>query len=171
MPASKCPEGARPLAWYQQNGFGEQAVWFRDAVIYVPPEGAASITPRELVAGAADTLTPMHVASEPAADCPETARWNAKIDSNRLSAVSGRGKMRDDGTFAIELERPFGPFKHMAALPVCAIYPREAVEHYGKTFYYHPVGSGAFEFGDRFGVAAGDREHLGKLVMNGAGVG
>jgi len=52
----------------------------------------------------------------------------------------------DDSTFVIDLLKPFAAFKYYPALGCCYIYPREAVEHYGKDFPRHLVGTGPFVF-------------------------
>lgn len=52
----------------------------------------------------------------------------------------------DDTTFAIRLEKPFGPFEYTVAQTSMGIVPREAVEKYGENFFQHPVGSGPFRF-------------------------
>lgn len=52
----------------------------------------------------------------------------------------------DDSTFRIDLVKPFAPFENYVALTSMGIHPREAVEHYGKDFFQHPVGTGPFSF-------------------------
>ncbi|HSH27746.1 MAG TPA: ABC transporter substrate-binding protein, partial [Wenzhouxiangella sp.] len=44
----------------------------------------------------------------------------------------------------IELDAPYPQFTHTLAMALSAIVPREAVEHYGREFGVHPVGSGPF---------------------------
>ncbi len=53
---------------------------------------------------------------------------------------------KDDTTFQIHLVKPFAPFENYAALGMAYIHPHEAVEKYGKDFFQHPVGTGAFRF-------------------------
>ncbi len=62
-----------------------------------------------------------------------------------VPAVKGF-RASDRYTFEIDLIEPFGPFEYMVALNSSAIVPREAVEHYDKDFFRHPVGSGPFKF-------------------------
>lgn len=50
----------------------------------------------------------------------------------------------DDTTFAIELVKPFAAFKYYPALGFCYIYPKEAIDKYGKDFFRNLVGTGAF---------------------------
>ena len=52
----------------------------------------------------------------------------------------------DDSTVVITLEKPFSPFLNYPAVGFGFIYPHEAVEHYGRDFVFHPVGTGAFRF-------------------------
>jgi ABC-type transport system substrate-binding protein len=50
----------------------------------------------------------------------------------------------DDRTVRVELTEPYPQFTHTLAMALSAIVPREAVEHYGREFGIHPVGSGPF---------------------------
>ncbi len=52
----------------------------------------------------------------------------------------------NDSTVVITLEKPFSPFLFYPAVGFGFIYPHEAVEHYGRDFVFHPVGTGAFRF-------------------------
>lgn len=52
----------------------------------------------------------------------------------------------NDSTFRVDLEKPFAPFEFYVGLTSMSIHPREAVEHYGKDFFQHPVGTGPFAF-------------------------
>ena len=52
----------------------------------------------------------------------------------------------DKHTFRIDLVKPFAPFEFYVTLGVTLIHPKEAVEHYGKDFFQHPVGTGPFKF-------------------------
>ncbi|MDP4241433.1 MAG: ABC transporter substrate-binding protein [Bacteroidota bacterium] len=54
----------------------------------------------------------------------------------------------NDSTVVITLEHPFSPFLNYPAVGFGFIYPHEAVEHYGRDFVFHPVGTGAFRFID-----------------------
>ena len=53
---------------------------------------------------------------------------------------------QDDSTFIVHLTKPFAPFLEHLTTSFGYIVPREAVEHYGKDFFQHPVGSGPFQF-------------------------
>lgn len=50
----------------------------------------------------------------------------------------------NDTTVQIELVKPFRPFLQLLSLKYASIVPKEIVEHYGKDFRAHPVGTGAF---------------------------
>lgn len=52
----------------------------------------------------------------------------------------------DDSTLVIHLSNPFPPFLGLLGMPYCAVVPKEVVEHYGKDFRTHPVGTGPFRF-------------------------
>lgn len=54
----------------------------------------------------------------------------------------------DDRTVRFHLTRPDAPFLHKLALNFAHVVPREAVEEYGADFGRHPVGTGAFRFGE-----------------------
>jgi peptide/nickel transport system substrate-binding protein len=54
--------------------------------------------------------------------------------------------VKDDSTFQIKLDRPFGPFIYYMCLGFAYIVPREAVEKYGKDYFQNPVGTGPFIF-------------------------
>lgn len=51
----------------------------------------------------------------------------------------------DDETFVIRLTNPYPQLLWVLAMNYTAIYPREAVEHYGEVFRNHPVGTGPFK--------------------------
>lgn len=70
-----------------------------------------------------------------------TGGWlfNDKVDkSNPFEAV-------DDTTFRIHLKTPFYPMLGMLTLQYCSVVPKEVVQHYGKDFRQHPVGTGPFK--------------------------
>ncbi|QXU42252.1 ABC transporter substrate-binding protein [Pedobacter sp. D749] len=52
----------------------------------------------------------------------------------------------NDSTFQIKLVRPFPPFMSLLTTQYCSVVPKEIVEHYGKDFRSHPVGTGPFRF-------------------------
>jgi hypothetical protein len=87
---------------YEQEGFGTDQVWFSDAILYIPWEGAPSISPAELLSGVHDGLIPLVAIGEPAADCPATSRLNDRARRNRVSQISGRGHMGANATFVVD---------------------------------------------------------------------
>ena len=50
----------------------------------------------------------------------------------------------DDQTLQIELTGPYPQFLWVLAMSYTAVYPQEAVAHYGDEFRNHPVGTGPF---------------------------
>jgi peptide/nickel transport system substrate-binding protein len=74
----------------------------------------------------------------------------ATADSSKKLTIPAGGvsgfRVIDQHTFAIDLVRPQGAFKFYPTLGFCYIYPREAVEKYGRDFFSHPVGTGPFVF-------------------------
>ncbi len=73
-------------------------------------------------------------------------RWVfSKLDL-KDNAHPGGFRAIDDSTFRIWLREPFAPFTGILTMPYCFVVPREAVEHYGKEFARHPVGTGPFRF-------------------------
>lgn len=60
-------------------------------------------------------------------------------DSNSFIAVN-------DSTFQVKLLKPFPAFMNLLTAQYCSVVPKEVVEHYGKDFRNHPVGTGPFKF-------------------------
>lgn len=60
-------------------------------------------------------------------------------DANSFKAVN-------DTTFQITLLKPFPAFMNLLTAQYCSVVPKEVVEHYGKDFRSHPVGTGPFKF-------------------------
>jgi oligopeptide transport system substrate-binding protein len=69
--------------------------------------------------------------------------WKA-AGSDYAAEVSGV-KALDRYTIQIQLTQPYPQLMYTLAMGYSAIVPREAVEHYGKEFAIHPVGSGPFK--------------------------
>ena len=67
---------------------------------------------------------------------------NVKLDANDKPMFEAL----NDTTFRITLETPFPPFLSILAMKYCSVVPKEVVEHYGKEFRKHPVGTGPFQF-------------------------
>ncbi len=69
---------------------------------------------------------------------------NAALDvTNYEEPIEGL-KMVDDYTVEIKLKRPFPQFLYALAMPYSFVVAKEAVEHFGKEFLNHPVGTGPF---------------------------
>lgn len=66
-----------------------------------------------------------------------------KVDT--LSDGTPRFKAVNDSTFQIRLTAQFPPFLGILAMKYCSVLPHEAVEHFGKEFRKHPVGTGPFQ--------------------------
>src|SRR4051812_10030084 len=54
----------------------------------------------------------------------------------------------NDTTFEIELAEPSPLLLSLLSMPYCYVVPREAVEKYGKDYFRHPVGAGAFKLAE-----------------------
>lgn len=52
----------------------------------------------------------------------------------------------NDSTFQIKLVKPFPPLMNLLTTQYCSVVPKEVVEHYGKDFRSHPIGTGPFKF-------------------------
>lgn len=52
----------------------------------------------------------------------------------------------NDSTFRVKLKQPYPPFLSMLTSQYCSVVPHEVVDHYGKDFRQHPVGTGPFRF-------------------------
>nr|WP_307866757.1 ABC transporter substrate-binding protein [Pedobacter sp. ASV19] len=52
----------------------------------------------------------------------------------------------NDSTFQIRLLKPFPAFLNLLTTLYCSVVPYEVVEHYGKDFRSHPIGTGPFKF-------------------------
>jgi oligopeptide transport system substrate-binding protein len=52
----------------------------------------------------------------------------------------------NDSTFQVKLQQPFPPFLSLLTSQYCSVVPREVVDHCGKDFREHPVGTGPFKF-------------------------
>ncbi|CAN5308357.1 ABC transporter substrate-binding protein [soil metagenome] len=76
---------------------------------------------------------------------PKVASSGSWIFSDKVYGKEGF-KAINDSTFRISLKQPFPPFLAMLTAQYCSVVPREVVEHYGKDFRSHPVGTGPFRF-------------------------
>ena len=77
----------------------------------------------------------------------------AGLNNYREQVASGKAsfdtpvegvRAADRYTVEFKLTRPFPQFAYALTMPFFYVVPREAVEHYGKEFVNHPVGTGPF---------------------------
>lgn len=52
----------------------------------------------------------------------------------------------NDSVFQIQLMQPFPAFLGLLTMKYCSVVPQEIVEHYGRDFRSHPIGTGPFKF-------------------------
>ncbi|RZK57781.1 MAG: ABC transporter substrate-binding protein [Pedobacter sp.] len=76
---------------------------------------------------------------------PKVASSGGWIFSDKVKDASGF-KALNDSTFQITLLKPFPAFMQLLTAQYCSVVPKEVVEHYGKDFRNHPVGTGPFKF-------------------------
>ena len=76
---------------------------------------------------------------------PKVASSGGWIFSDKVKDQSSFVALSDT-TFQIKLVRPFPPFMNLLTTQYCSVVPKEVVEHYGKDFRSHPVGTGPFKF-------------------------
>jgi peptide/nickel transport system substrate-binding protein len=76
---------------------------------------------------------------------PKIASSGSWIFSDKVAGKSGFIALNDT-TFRVQLKQPFPPFLSMLTAPYCSVVPHEVVDHWGKDFRQHPVGTGPFKF-------------------------
>jgi oligopeptide transport system substrate-binding protein len=76
---------------------------------------------------------------------PKVASSGGWIFSDKVKDASSF-KALNDTTFQIQLVKPFPAFLNLLTAQYCSVVPKEVVEHYGKDFRNHPVGTGPFKF-------------------------
>ncbi|MCC8410663.1 ABC transporter substrate-binding protein [Mucilaginibacter sp. UR6-1] len=76
---------------------------------------------------------------------PKVASSGSWIFSDK---VAGKQSFiaQNDSTFIIKLKQPFPPLLSLLTAQYCSVVPHEVVEHYGKDFRSHPIGTGPFKF-------------------------
>ncbi|OWY25662.1 ABC transporter substrate-binding protein [Sphingobacteriales bacterium UPWRP_1] len=52
----------------------------------------------------------------------------------------------NDTVFQLRLKQPFHPMLNILSMQYCYVVPQKIVQHYGKEFRNHPVGTGPFRF-------------------------
>jgi len=75
---------------------------------------------------------------------PKVASSGSWIFSDKVCDTPFRAI--NDSTFQIKLRQPFPPLPSLLTAQYCSVVPREVVEHYGKDFRQHPIGTGPFKF-------------------------
>ena len=76
---------------------------------------------------------------------PKIASSGGWIFGDKVKDADGF-KALNDSTFRITLLKPFPAFMQLLTAQYCSVVPKEVVEHYGKDFRSHPVGTGPFKF-------------------------
>jgi oligopeptide transport system substrate-binding protein len=76
---------------------------------------------------------------------PKVASSGSWIFSDKVSGKESFIAL-NDSTFQIRLKEPFPPLMSLLTAQYCSVVPPEVVEHYGKDFRSHPVGTGPFRF-------------------------
>jgi oligopeptide transport system substrate-binding protein len=78
----------------------------------------------------------------------KTASPGAWIFSNVANDTKGHWAFAasDDSTFVISLKEKFPPFPGLLTMQYCSVIPHEIVDHYGKDYRKHPIGTGPFRF-------------------------
>ncbi len=76
---------------------------------------------------------------------PKVASSGGWIFSDKVKDANSF-KALNDSTFQITLTKPFPAFMKLLTAQYCSVVPKEVVEHYGKDFRSHPVGTGPFRF-------------------------
>lgn len=76
---------------------------------------------------------------------PKVASSGSWIFSDKVTAKDAFVAL-NDSTFQIKLKQPFPPLLSLLTAQYCSVVPHEVVEHYGKDFRSHPVGTGPFKF-------------------------
>jgi oligopeptide transport system substrate-binding protein len=69
---------------------------------------------------------------------------NAPLEATNYSEEIEGLKKIDSHSFSIKLKKPYPQFLYALAMPYSFIVAKEAVEHFGKEFLNHPVGTGPF---------------------------
>lgn len=76
---------------------------------------------------------------------PKVASSGGWIFSDKVKDIHNFTALNDT-TFSISLTKPFPAFLNLLATQYCMVVPHEVVDHYGKDFRSHPIGTGPFRF-------------------------
>ncbi|MEA2779523.1 MAG: peptide/nickel transport system substrate-binding protein [Rhodospirillaceae bacterium] len=99
----------------------------------------------------ADVKYSIERAVNPKTQCPGAGYFNMisgydEEAAGKTTTLSGIATP-DDHTVVFTLARPDATFLHIMAINFGFVVPKEEVEKYGTDFGHHPVGTGAFKFG------------------------
>lgn len=109
-----------------------KTIFFHDNELFVNGKGRKVI--------ASDFVYTFHRIIDPTVASKGSWIFNGKVtDKNPFVAL-------DDSTFEIHLKNPYAPIMGILTMPYCKVVPKEVVEHYGKDFRSHSVGTGPFKF-------------------------
>jgi oligopeptide transport system substrate-binding protein len=72
--------------------------------------------------------------------------WVFNFVDERHTGSNKGFKAINDSTLQIYLKSPFPAFTGILTMPYCFVVPAEVVNHYGRDFRSHPVGTGPFKF-------------------------
>jgi oligopeptide transport system substrate-binding protein len=76
---------------------------------------------------------------------PKVASSGGWIFSDKVTDIHNFIALNDT-TFQVKLIKPFPAFIKLLTTQYCSVVPKEIVEHYGKDFRSHPIGTGPFKF-------------------------
>ncbi|NRF40601.1 ABC transporter substrate-binding protein [Pedobacter foliorum] len=76
---------------------------------------------------------------------PKVASSGGWIFSDKVKDINNFIAINDT-TFQVKLIKPFPAFMKLLTTQYCSVVPKEIVEHYGKDFRSHPIGTGPFKF-------------------------
>jgi len=91
---------------------------------------------------AQDFVFSLNRITDPAVASPGAWIFNL-LDKNQVNHFTGL-TAPDDTTLHIYLSESFPAFTSLLTVPYCFVVPREIVDHYGRDFRSHPVGTGPF---------------------------
>ena len=118
-------------------GIKKEGIKFHDSEVFENGKGR-NLTAEDFVYSFKRILDP---------STASTGAWifNDKVKKNEDGSIADDWVIAiDDHTLQISLEKPFGPFLEILAMPYTYVVPKEAIEKYGKDFRVHPVGTGPF---------------------------
>lgn len=75
---------------------------------------------------------------------PEVGSPGAWIFRGRIDSIQPFSAP-DDSTFILKLLSPFRPMTGILTMQYCSVVPKEIVDHYGRDFREHPVGTGPYQ--------------------------